>query len=196
MSNELPATMTPARPAPSVVDLLLRPSWFFKNRFFVPKGAAFTALLLLFGICAGFDHFDKLPLHDPKLHWMVIVPSVFLGPIKWYIAEKWFNWRLSLSEIHGVDPTTAKSVFACSELIQVVPYVVVVLMNKLFPATATHPAWSATLFLAVCWSLMLRYRGVRVLTAGSLWKTRFWFSILPFAFHGHQYVRALGWLPY
>jgi hypothetical protein len=187
--------------APTLVELVLRPDTFFARPTSKWRWRSKLIAAALMGLSAGVDRADITTISARGLegweqYWFVVIgTALIVGPIRWFLGGFWFRTRLRLSGARKVDRVRAQNLFALSDLVQAVPSVGLAVLSVLTLSTPEDsPFWWAVL-MALVWSVVVSYRGVRGGFSVSVWKARFWFLLVPALFFGWFIGRtaAPGW---
>lgn len=182
--------------APAVVELLLRPGRFFRDR---PKGLGTAAALIamaVLGIAGAIDRLDVEQLRGRGRdvswanYWAKVLAGLVLGgPVRYFVGGWWYRMRLALSGARGVPPARARAMFALSELVRGVPLLLVTIAGTIRAANPlaamSLAAWPTVwgLFL-VGWSIFVSYEGATTAFSIDGRRPLVWFVILPALFLG------------
>ena len=195
-------SIEPAGHAPKVIELVLRPDHLLRDDRILSERWALVLLVAVLGVGAGIDNiallgYGALEGRFPNWsrYWMfVLVGALIRGPIRYLLGGWWFRVRLRMCGVREVAPRRTRRISALTDLVSMVPAILVTLGQTLVsPTPASAGAGAAWPDLLVgyftLWSLLANY-----LVATGCFPVRkgravFWFAVLP----GVLTAGLVGW---
>ncbi len=144
------------------------------------------ACIALMGLAGGIDRIGSRGAPPTWVeYWVAVLKvSVYAGPLRWYFGRAWYRVRLGYAGALSVDVGRANGLFAISELVMVVPIVLVTILHSIAWPSPIEQPFGPILLVSMGWSLFVSYRGACAAFSLSVWRARAWFLVVPSLLYG------------
>lgn len=198
-------------------SLWFKPKHFFKSVNYSTTTPVIIFAAYLMGIFAVSDRINSkiMSYYEGRTsnelmmllanHWsyywgFLLFLGMISAAIMWLLWGWIFNLRLKWSGDSDVDPTTGRNVYALTNLVVTLPFIISLLVATIrFPDYLTYynhdVYWTLSILVFLIWYFMCQFLVVKSQFNVQAWKAAFWFLILPLVLYSliiYVYLSSLN----